>query len=88
MRYKSHPWFRKRYGRKKPYTKIGITRLSCHRCGRKATRQWQVCADDNLWRPICDACDILLNTLVLWFVGDPKTTQKIRRYKKELANGA
>ena len=70
----------KRYGRRKPYTIKGIKRLPCARCGKPSTHQWQICADDNLWRPICVSCDILLNKMVLIFMNDPDTNRKIKNY--------
>lgn len=57
------------HGRREPYTEIGIRRLPCARCGEMASQQWQICADGNLYRPICTACDIALNRLVLEFMG-------------------
>ena len=69
-----------RSGRRKPYTAIGVERLKCARCGRPATHQWSACADGNLWRPICGACDIELNRLVLEFMRDPDTEAKLTRY--------
>jgi len=68
-------------GRRKPYTKIGIRRLPCCRCGKPAAQQWQVCADRNLFRPLCTHCDIGLNRLVLRWMGDPDWKQKIAEYK-------
>lgn len=60
------------YGRKKPYTEIGVRRVPCTRCGRPAEYQWQVCADGRLFRPICKQCDIELNEFVLQFMGFPE----------------
>ena len=71
------------HGRKKPYTWIGIRRLSCARCGKQAKYQWQICSDNNLWRPICAACDISLNILVLKFMRDPEWEEKIKAYKAQ-----
>ena len=73
-----------RYGRKKPYTDIGVRRLPCARCGKPATRQWQVCADGNLWRPLCAECDVQANELLLIFMCDPEIIQKMNRYDKEV----
>lgn len=69
-------------GRKKPYTEIGILRMPCARCGGKATHQWQICSDGNLWRPVCVRCDIDLNAVVLEFMGDPQRQVKIAKYRK------
>jgi hypothetical protein len=54
-------------GRKKPYTQIGIRRLKCQRCGGKPEHQWNCCANDNRWVPVCRRCDIELNRLALDF---------------------
>lgn len=54
--------------RKKPYTAIGIKRLNCIRCGGKASAQWQICSDNNIYRPVCTDCDAALNRLVLAFL--------------------
>ncbi len=68
--------------RNKPYTKIGIKRLKCVRCGNKASQQWQICSDDNTFRPICDECDIKLNELVLDFMNFKDKSEKIEKYIK------
>jgi hypothetical protein len=68
-----------RHGRKKPYTEVGIKRLPCARCGEPATQQWRACAD-GLWRPICTKCDVVLNVIVLTFMGDPDVVDKTKRY--------
>lgn len=68
------------HGRRKPYTAIGIRRLPCFRCGRRAEHQWQVCADGNLFRPLCLKCDIDLNCMVLKWMRDPRAEEKIRKY--------
>lgn len=67
-------------GRKQPYTEIGITRLSCQRCGGKAEHQWQVCANDNRYLPICIDCDIELNRLALEFMKMPNVEQLMMKY--------
>ena len=73
-------------GRKRPYTEIGIRRLKCVRCGERAVHQWQICADDGLFRPICEECDIALNELFLRWIGFPDWRQKIAGYRRELSN--
>lgn len=65
-----------------PYTESGVRRLNCFRCGGKADSQWQVCADLRTFRPLCVACDIALNALVLKWMGDPQWAKKIAHYKK------
>lgn len=76
------------YRRRKPYTDIGIKRLTCHRsgCNNKATRQWQICSDGNTYRPICDSCDIALNKLVLEFMGFEDSDNLISKYSQEINN--
>lgn len=70
-----------RYGRRKPYTEIGISRLPCFRCGEKAHHQWQICADGNLYRPVCLDCDIALNKLVLRWMRFKNWRLKIKDYE-------
>lgn len=67
--------------RKTPYTQIGISRLKCFRCGEKAIEQWQICSDNNIYRPICLKCDIELNELVLNFMGFHDIAKKMEAYK-------
>jgi hypothetical protein len=74
-----------KHGRRKPYTEAGIRRLPCFRCGAPAEHQWQICSDDSLYRPICVACDVALNELVLRWMGFPDWEAKIERYKAEAA---
>jgi len=66
--------------RKTPYTENGIKRLCCARCGEPADCQWQICSDDRLFRPLCKTCDVLLNALVLAWVGHPEAENLIARY--------
>lgn len=73
----------KRYGRRTPYTAEGIKRLPCSRCGNKASEQWNACAD-GLYRPLCVACDIELNELVLKWAYDPDVEAKMRRYRERM----
>jgi ribosomal protein L44E len=79
------PLFR-RHGRNKPYSKEGIKRLPCSRCGNKASSQWQACADKGLYRPLCNYCDIQLNRLVLIWMHDPEAEQKSLDYEKDKKN--
>lgn len=68
--------------RRQPYTEIGIRRLKCFRagCDNRATTQWQICADDRVFRPVCWPCDVELNRIVLEWAGFPDTGAKIARY--------
>ena len=68
-------------GRRKPYTEIGISRLKCFRCGAQAIHQWQVCSDNNLYRPLCLKCDVLLNKMVLRWMGFQDWKSKIKDYE-------
>ncbi len=68
-------------GRIKPYTSIGIRRKKCFRCCKQAKSQWSICANNNYFVPICTHCDILLNKLVLSFMGFHNTKNLIQKYK-------
>jgi hypothetical protein len=67
--------------RTKPYTKAGIKRLACIRCGGQAHAGWSICADGNVHRPICQACDIELNRMVLAWMGHPDVAGAMARYE-------
>lgn len=73
----------KRAGRKAMYTNEEIARLKCVRCGNPAVSQWSACADGNLNRPLCKPCDVGLNAVALFFIGDPKARQKIVAYANQ-----
>jgi hypothetical protein len=71
-------------GRKKPYTQIGISRMPCVRCGKPAHVQWQICADDRLYRTLCRSCDVELNELVMrWVWGDAREDD-LKRYREKM----
>lgn len=72
-------------GRKTPYTAIGIARVPCVRCGTPSVHQWQVCADLNVYRALCLACDIALNELVLTWANDPNAQEKMKAYRDKTA---
>ncbi|MGR3292544.1 MAG: hypothetical protein ACUZ9M_00850 [Candidatus Scalindua sp.] len=57
--------------RRKPYTKTGIRRVPCMRCGEPSGQQWQICALNNQWAGVCTECDIKLNRMVLQFMKIP-----------------
>jgi len=57
----------KYYGRKNPYTEIGIRRIPCQRCKAPSVFQWQVCANGRYYLGVCNKCDIELNIVVLKF---------------------
>lgn len=52
-------------GRKEPYTRRGISRVKCavHNCKKSAAHQWNCCALENRWLPICQKHDVELNRL-------------------------
>ena len=58
--------------RKEPYTELGVRRLKCVRCHSPAAYQWQICSDDNNFRPICAPCDVALNRMVLEWMRHPQ----------------
>ena len=70
--------------RKHPYTDIGVRRLKCIRCGKPARFQWQICADKNNYRPLCVACDVALNSIVLRWMRHPEATKLVEVYAREL----
>lgn len=69
-----------RINRKQPYTKTGIKRLRCIRCGDRAAEQWQVCADGNNYRPLCLKCGDTLNAMVLAWMGHPDVDTAMGEY--------
>jgi len=68
-------------GRHKLYTKIGLRRLSCVRCGDPAARQVRFSVD-GLWKPVCRQCDEELQLIFLVYLGDPDIDSKIERYRE------
>lgn len=36
--------------------------MKCYRCGAKGTQTWNICADGNKKRWVCNSCDVALNT--------------------------
>ncbi len=74
--------------RRKPYTQIGIRRLKCFRagCENRASQQWQICADDWIYRPICEPCDVDLNRWVLEWVGFPDVEGMMERYERKASD--
>jgi hypothetical protein len=69
--------------RRKPYTVIGIRRIPCCRCGKPSHASWQICADGNQYRGVCEKCDIALNELVLRFMKIPNAKKLMEKYIKE-----
>lgn len=75
---------RAKSGRRDPYTEDEIKKCNCFRCGAPAKFQWQICSDKNLYRPICEECDIELNYLVLLFMKFGDAEGKIIDYMKRV----
>lgn len=76
-----------RRGRKRPYTPRGIVRMACTRCKKPSRYQWQACANDGLFMPLCEVCDVALNSLALTFMfprGRVLVTQLVRRYASKV----
>jgi hypothetical protein len=75
-----------RHGRKRPYTEVGVRRLPCAfaGCPNRAEHQWQVCADGNLFRPVCLEHDYELNRVALEAMGGPDVPAKLRAYRARL----
>jgi hypothetical protein len=74
--------------RREPYTVIGIRRLKCFRphCNNRAEFTWQICADGNIYRPVCRECDLELNEMVLKWASLPGWEDKLAEYKKRGAD--
>ena len=73
-----------RQERRKPYTVIGLSRMKCVRCSNRARYQWQICADDRIFRPICAQCDIELNEMVMrWAWGNTREAD-LQAYRKKV----
>lgn len=72
--------------RRTPYTQRGIRRLKCFRagCDNQAATQWQICADDRVFRPVCLDCDVDLNRIVLEWAGFPDAREKLAAYREKL----
>ena len=67
--------------RRKPYTKKGLSRVPCLRCGNPSVQQWQICSLGNKWAGVCLKCDVELNKLVLKFMQIKGWPQIIKKYK-------
>lgn len=70
--------------RLKPYTKSEIKKVKCFRCGKPSQQQWQICADNGVYRAICRKCDISLNSLVLRWMRFKDWRKKLEKYKKTI----
>ncbi len=58
--------------RRKRYTRLGLLRVPCERCGAPSAYQWQICATGNKWAGVCAECDVALNEVVIAFMGLPQ----------------
>lgn len=65
---------------KRPFTKKQLSKEVCFRCGDPAEFQWNACADDNQWRPLCGPCDLELNAMVLKWMGFKNWLAKVKTY--------
>lgn len=52
----------------------------CIRCGKPGKEEFSTCADGNVWRSLCAACDIALNALVLDFMHLPDAASNMVHY--------
>ena len=68
------------FGRRKPYTERGISRVPCARCGAPSYSQWQACANGRRHVGICAECDIGLNELALEFMNIPNREKLVEAY--------
>lgn len=75
--------------RSKPYTVAGIGRVKCGHCHEQpATAQWSLracAAGRKAWWPLCEACDVELNAMVLRFVDHPMAESLLAAYRERLA---
>ena len=67
-------------GSVQPYSRDGIRKTPCARCGKPSVHQWQICADKSIFRPTCRACDVALNEVVLKFFGFRNWRAKMKAY--------
>jgi hypothetical protein len=68
-------------GRKKPYTQVEIAKQRCP-CGRPARYQWNCCAINNRWVPVCRDCDVGMNEMVLAFFRVPERARLMAAYRR------
>jgi hypothetical protein len=72
----------KRVGRKRPYFADEMKRQKCRACGKQAVHQWNCCANDNRWVPVCLDCDFALNEMALAFFRVPGRVALMTRYRR------
>lgn len=68
----------------KPYTADGIRRVKCSCCNQPAAHQWQCCADNGRWHPVCSKHDVVLNGVVMGWLNVPGREAKLKRYRERL----
>ncbi len=55
-----------------PYTKAGVKRVPCARCGFPGHASWNICADNigsrAQFRALCAECDIRMNEIAMNYV--------------------
>jgi hypothetical protein len=73
----------KLFMRRKPYTERGLKRLTCSRCLKSASKQWQT-PIDGCWHPLCAECDIEMNRMMLLCLYDDEVDDKIDAYQKKV----
>lgn len=74
-------------GRKKPYTERGISRVKCAKQGCEApgSYQWQCCALDNRWFPLCAKHDVGLNGVATTYIlGERAAFPVMTRYTRRI----
>ena len=69
-----------------PYTAAGIRRVKCavDGCKNRAAHQWQICADNRVYRPICLEHDVAINAVVMRLVWGAAREADIERYRTEV----
>lgn len=70
--------------RYRAYPQAELEKMKCFRCGKKAKFQWNACADGNVWRPLCAACDVALNVIVVSWLYPKDWVTKIKAYCKSI----
>lgn len=70
----------KTVGKKQPYTDDEIKHVKCCRCGGIPAAQWNCCANDGRWLPICAPCDVELNAYLLNFFNIPEKKKLLNKY--------
>lgn len=70
-------------GRKRPYTVDEIASRLCAGCRKRtAVHQWNCCAIDNRWVPVCLDCDFALNEMALAFFRVPDRETLLAKYRR------